>query len=106
MPKRTFWLFTGAALGAGTSLWAERRVRRTVQEAAARLQPDALVAEVGRTAKQAAEAAGDRVRTAVATGRVEMARHEERLWSELAERGVESAPGGEPGARAPSQLGH
>jgi hypothetical protein len=43
MPKRTFWLVTGVAIGAGSTLWAERKVRRAVQEAAARLQPDALV---------------------------------------------------------------
>ncbi|MGP8006156.1 MAG: hypothetical protein ACLP2J_03865 [Acidimicrobiales bacterium] len=99
MPKRTFWLITGAAVGAGSSLWVERRVRRTVQEAAARLQPDALVAEVGRTARQAAEVASDRVRDAMAVGRVEMRQHEERLWQELAERGVEP-----PAVRGPDGL--
>jgi len=89
VPKRTFWLITGAAVGAGSSLWVERRVRRTVQEAAARLQPDALVAEVGRSAKQAAGLAGDRMRDAVAVGRDEMRLHEQQLWEELAARGVE-----------------
>jgi hypothetical protein len=89
MPKRTFWLVAGVAVGAGSSLWVERRVRRTVQEAAARLQPDALVAEVGRTARRAGEAAGDRLRDAMAVGRVEMRQHEERLWDQLADRGVD-----------------
>jgi hypothetical protein len=89
MPKRTFWLVAGVAVGAGSSLWVERRVRRTVHEAAARLQPDALVAEVGRTARRAGEAAGDRLRDAMAVGRVEMRQHEERLWDQLADRGVE-----------------
>lgn len=88
MPKRTFWLFTGAVAGAGSSIWIERRVRRTVKEAAARLQPDTLVLEVGRSAARVAEATGDRVRDAVAEGRSEMRRHEERLWAELAERGM------------------
>ncbi len=88
MPKRTFWLVTGAAIGAGSSLWAERRVRRTVQQAAARLQPDALVVEVGRTARQVAGNAGGRVRDAVATGRDEMQRREEELWADLAAQGV------------------
>ena len=69
MAKRTFWLVTGAAIGAGSSLWAERRVRRTVHQAAARLQPDALVVEVGRTARQVAGGAGDRLRDAVSSGR-------------------------------------
>ncbi len=97
MPKRTFWLVTGAAVGAGSSLWAERKVRRSVQQAAARLQPDALVAEVGRSARQAAGSAGGRVREAVSTGRDEMQRREEELWAELAAQGV-AAPG--PGDRA------
>ena len=95
MPKRTFWLVTGAAIGAGSSLWAERRVRRTVQQAAARLQPDALVVEVGRSARQVAGTAGDRVRDAVVSGRDEMQRREEELWAELAAQG----PGADPGGR-------
>ncbi len=92
MPKRTFWLVTGAAIGAGSSLWAERRVRRTVHQAAARLQPDALVVEVGRTARQVAGSAGGRVRDAVASGRDEMQRREEELWADLAAQGVADDP--------------
>ncbi len=88
MPKRTFWLVTGVGLGAGSSLWAERQVRRTVQQAAARLQPDALVVEVGRSARQVAGSAGGRVRDAVSSGRDEMQRREEELWAELAAQGV------------------
>jgi hypothetical protein len=86
MPKRTFWLVTGAVVGAGSSLWAERRVRRTVHQAAARLQPDALVAEVGRSARQVAADTADRLREAVASGREEKQRREEELWAELAAR--------------------
>src|SRR5580693_7980025 len=91
MPKRTMWLVTGVALGAGSSLWVERRVRRTVQQAAAKLQPDALVLEVGRSARQVAGSAGNRVRDALSSGRDEMERHEEELWAELAQRGVDAA---------------
>ena len=87
MPKRTFWLVTGAAIGAGSSLWAERKVRRTVRVATSRLQPDALVVEVGRTARQAAGSAGGRVREAMSSGREEMQRREEELWTELAAQG-------------------
>ena len=94
MPKRTFWLVAGAALGAGSSLWAERRVRRTVQQAAARLQPDALVVEVGRSARQVAGSAGDRVRDAVVSGRDEMLRREEELWADLATQGGGTNGGG------------
>ena len=89
MPKRTFWLATGVAIGAGSSLWAERKVRRSVHEATARLQPDAVVLEVGRSARLVADSAGTRVRDAVASGRHEMQRREEELWSELAGQGVE-----------------
>jgi hypothetical protein len=88
VPKRTFWLVTGAALGAGSSLWAERRVRRTVHQAAARLQPDALVVEVGRSARQVAGGAGDRLRDALSSGRDEMLRREEELWSDLSAQGM------------------
>jgi hypothetical protein len=84
VPRRTFWLMTGAAVGVGSTLWAERKVRRTAQEVAARLQPDALVIGVGRSARQAAESAGGRMREAVASGRDEMRRREEELWADLA----------------------
>ncbi len=84
MPKRTFWLVTGVAVGAGSSLWVERTVRRQVREAAARLAPDALVVEVGRSARSVANGAGGRVRDAIASGRGEMLRREEELWAELA----------------------
>ncbi len=93
MPKRTFWLVTGAAVGAGSSLWAERKVRRSVQQVVARLQPDALVAEVGRSVHHAAGSAGGRVRDAVSTGRDEMQRREQELWVELAAQGVVAVPG-------------
>jgi hypothetical protein len=92
------WLVTGVAIGAGSSLWVERRVRRTVQQAAAKLQPEALVLEVGRSARQVAGTAGNRVRDAFSSGRDEMERHEEELWAELAQRGVDTAVAGTTGA--------
>jgi hypothetical protein len=88
MPKRTFWLTAGVALGAGSTLWAERRVRRTIEETAAKLAPDALVAEVGRTARHVAVSTGDRFRDAYSEGRDRMHRREEELWSDLSKRGV------------------
>jgi hypothetical protein len=81
------WLATGIMAGAASSLYAERKLRRTLEAASARLQPDALVTEVGRTARHAVRSAGGRLRAAVATGRVEMQRREEQLWADL------SAPG-------------
>jgi hypothetical protein len=102
MPKRTFWLATGVAIGAGSSLWAERKVRRSVQQAAARLQPDAVVLEVGRSARQVAGTAGNRVRDAVSIGRDEMQRREEELWAGLAAQGVEQVPPVAPETTAPA----
>jgi hypothetical protein len=110
VPKRTFYLVAGAAIGVGSTLWAERKIRRTAQEVAARLQPDALVVEVGRSARQVAGSAGGRVRDAVSSGRDEMKRREDELWAELAPAapetelrtprpGAELAPGPAPRRR-------
>ena len=100
MPKRTFWLVTGVAVGAGSTLWAERKVRQTWQQTTARLQPDALVVEVGRSARQVAGSAGDRVRDAVSSGRDEMLRREEELWAELAAPGSRTRTGPAPSSGA------
>ena len=83
MPRRTVWLVTGVVAGAASSLYAEHKLRRTLEAAQARLQPDALVVEVGRTARQAASSTGGRVRDAVTSARVEKRRREEELWAEL-----------------------
>ncbi len=91
MPKRTFWLTTGMVVGAGASLWTERRVRRAIDDAAARLQPDALALEASRRARGAARSAGDRVRSAVAEAKEEMRRHEGELWTDLERDGKVTA---------------
>jgi hypothetical protein len=105
VPKRTFWLLTGAAVGAGTSLWAERRIRRSVQQAAARLQPNAVVSEVGRSARQVAKKAGTRVRDAVSSGRDEKLRREQELWAGLASRGAEPEPAASSSSKLALHLG-
>jgi hypothetical protein len=91
MPRRTLWLTTGLVAGAASTLYAERKLRQTLEAASARLQPDALVNEVGRTARQAARSTGGRLRAAVATGRVEMQRREEELWADLSASGSPAA---------------
>lgn len=99
---------TGVVAGAGSALWAERKVRHTIEQAAARLAPEALATEVGRSARQVAGQTGKRVRDAVATGRSEKQRRESELWDQLAASG---APDGVPGVGAdtrresPSHLG-
>jgi hypothetical protein len=81
------WLVTGVVAGAASSLYAERKLRRTVEAASARLAPDALAAEVGRTARQAVATTGGRLRDAVSSGREEKRRREVELWSELGASG-------------------
>jgi hypothetical protein len=91
MPKRTFWTTVGYGLGIGSSVFVQRRVRRTV----ARMTPEGVRREVGqRTAAVAASSADaargllDRARTtsgdvvaAVREGR-EVARAEESALRE------------------------
>ena len=94
MARRTVWLVTGVVAGAASSLYAERKLRQTLEAAAARLQPEALVTEVGRTARQAATRTGGRVRDAVSTGRSAMHQREEQLWADLAASGAVATPDG------------
>ena len=114
MPRRTLWLATGILTGAASSLYAEHKLRRTLDAAAARLQPDALVTEVGRSARMAARSTGGRLRAAVVTGRVEMHRREEEIWADLSGSGtsasstsaalVESSVIDEPPAHRPPEI--
>ena len=90
MPRRTVWLVTGVALGAGSSLWAEHKVRRTIRRTADAVQPDALVRQVGRVARDAADAAGSRVSDAIDAGRVAKRRREAELWAGFAAAGRSS----------------
>ncbi len=83
MARRSVWLVTGVVAGAASSLYAERKLRRTLEAASARLQPDSVVAGVGRTARQAAASTTGRVRDAVVSGRTEMQRREEEIWAGL-----------------------
>ena len=83
MARRTVWLATGVIAGAASSLYAERKLKRTIEAAAVRLAPDALAGQVTRTAREAAKSTGGRVRAAVATGRTEMQRREEEIWAGL-----------------------
>jgi hypothetical protein len=94
--RRSVWLVTGVVAGAASSLYAERKLKRSLEAASARLQPDALVAEVGRTARQAASNTGGRVRAAVASAREEKQRREDELWAELS-TADDGAPGDVPG---------
>jgi len=96
MPRRTFWLVTGAVAGVGSTLWAERKVRHVLSEAAARLQPDALASEVGRSARHVVGTTSERLRDAVTSGREEMHRKESELWQGLSPTGGSSLDAGPP----------
>jgi hypothetical protein len=101
--RRTVWLVTGVVAGAAGSLYTERQLRRTLEAASARLQPDALVTEVGRTARAAARGTTGRVREAVAVGRSEKQRREQELWQELGSSGTcAGADGGTAGDGLPA----
>lgn len=92
--RRTVWLLTGVAIGAGGTLWAEQRLRRTVRQAADRLTPDHVVAET----LEGARRLGDRLGAARGAGRRAAQDREEELWQELAARrpvvpaGIAAAP--------------
>jgi hypothetical protein len=88
--RRTFWLATGAALGVGGTLWAEQRVRRSVQQAADRLAPQQLAAGARTTVRQASE----RLRLAIEAAREERARREDELWGDLHAEGLAPRPEG------------
>lgn len=64
MPKRTKWLATGVAIGAGGSFWAQRKAR----SAAKRYGPPGLL-----------DAAARRLRGALVEGRTAMRQREAEL---------------------------
>ena len=102
MARRTLWLAAGALVGAGSSLYAERKVRRSLEQAAGRLRPDSLVLHAGQSARQAASATGGRVRDALDSGRAAAARREQELWASLDHLDV---PAGDPVASTSARAG-
>jgi hypothetical protein len=84
MMRRMVWLGTGAALGAGGTLW----VRRRVGKVADRLRPSSIaVSATAGVDRRRREVVG-RVRGAVESGRLEARRREDELWSDLRTSGV------------------
>ncbi|HXX91475.1 MAG TPA: hypothetical protein VEI83_14745 [Acidimicrobiales bacterium] len=77
--RRTLWLGTGAALGAGGTLWARRRIERL----ATRLRPGSLAGEVSAGVGRSRRALTDRVHHAVESGRIQARRREDELWRDL-----------------------
>jgi len=77
--KRPMWMGAGVILGVGGTLWAERRVRRGVQQVVAKVSPDSVAAGARDSARQL----GERMRAAVDAGRKERARREQELWEQI-----------------------
>jgi hypothetical protein len=77
--RRALWLGTGAAIGAGGTVWARRRVGRL----ATRLRPGSLAGEVTAGVDRHRRQLTGRVRGAVESGRFEARRREDELWRDL-----------------------
>jgi hypothetical protein len=73
----------GAALGAGASVWARRRVELVAERMRTQNVRTNVIAIANRGAKRGAQ----RVRSAVAAGRDDARRREDQLWQELEVRG-------------------
>jgi len=82
MMRRPLWLAAGAALGAGGTVWARRRLERLSR----RVRPTALAGEFAWRAERTRRGAADRVRDALDTGRSEARRRQDDLERDLAAR--------------------
>jgi hypothetical protein len=83
MMRRPLWLAAGAALGAGGTLWARRRLERLSR----RVRPNAVAGELVSIVDRTRRGAADRVRDAVDTGRNDALRRQDDLWRDLGDRG-------------------
>jgi len=82
MMRRPLWLAAGAALGAGGTVWARRRLERLSR----RVRPTALAGGLASRADRTRRGAADRVRDALDTGRSEARRRQDDLERDLAAR--------------------
>ena len=83
--RRPLWLAAGAALGAGGTVWARRRLERLSR----RVRPTAVAGELVSLAERTRRGTADKVRDALDTGRSEARRRQEDLWRDLdARRGT------------------
>lgn len=75
MMKRIIWWGTGFGMGAVSSVWAKRKVRKKVDQ----MVPEVVRTDVGRTAKRVTSG----VRTAVSEGRRAMRQYNEDAESQV-----------------------
>ena len=78
MFKRLFWLMVGLAIGFGTSFWAYRLMRQTIE----RYRPE----QVAKTTTETLRALRDDLRAAMAEGRQAMREAEAALRADLGRR--------------------
>jgi hypothetical protein len=76
------WLVAGAALGAGGTLWARRRLERLSR----RVRPTAVAGELVSMVDRTRRGAADKVRDAVDTGRAQAQRRQDDLLRDLRRR--------------------
>jgi hypothetical protein len=76
--KRAFWLSVGLTIGAGTSFWVMRTVRRTVE----RFTPQRL----GQDVVHGARSVGTELKAALDEGRAAMHQREAELRAEIERR--------------------
>ena len=77
--RRPLWLASGVVIGVSGTIWAERKVRRVLDETSKRLSGEHAV----HVAKARMLDARDRVREAIDAGRAERERREGELRGEL-----------------------
>ena len=82
MMRRPMWLAAGAALGAGGTVWAQRRLQRLTR----RVRPTAVANQLVSRAERTRRTAADKVRDALDTGRSEARRRQDDLWRDLDSR--------------------
>ena len=87
--------------GAASSLYAERKLRRTLEAASARLQPDALVDRGGPHGSPGGASTGGRLRDAVAPGRERDAPPRSRALGRTAPRWCGAGSSGDHGQPVP-----
>ena len=77
--RRGMWLGVGAALGAGGTLWARRRLEAVSE----RVRTGEITGDVVRIVDHRTKMAARRVRRAVDAGRESARRREEQLWRDM-----------------------
>ncbi len=82
--RRLVWLGTGAAIGAGGTVWARRRVGKV----ATRLRPSAIATSATAGADRRRRDLSVRLRGALESGRLVARQREDELWRDLRASGT------------------